>query len=214
VADRKKLRQYLGWLQRVKTWQLAIVLVVLIPLAATALHNNNVGMVQLRDAVKKADESGDKEALRRSIATLQTYVAAHMNASLDSGFYLEHQYERDRDAALATLDSSTNPNSTVYQQASVECRSRFHGGVASYRNDYVACVAERVKALGTASDPVTDMKLPRASNYHYNFVSPLWSPDFAGLMVALCLFVTSVIIWRAATLLFLRLLLRRRFKNA
>jgi hypothetical protein len=161
----------------------------------------------------QADKLADKEATKQGLIELQRYVSAHMNTSLGNGFYLEHQYNRDKEAALTAATSTTNPNSAVYQQASIECRNRFQGGVASFRNDYVACVAERVRALSPSTDPSVGLKLPKAESYYYNFASPLWSPDLAGIMVLFCLIVTSVILLRAIAAVVLRVVLKHRFKT-
>lgn len=197
---------------RVKTWQLVMLLFVGIVLSVAFLRLNNLGMDTRRYAVVQADKKGDKEATRAALVELQRYISSHMNTSLGpNGFYLEHQYNRDKQSALnqATLDS--NPNSAVYQQASIDCQNRFRGGVASFRNDYVTCVAERVKALSPSTDPVS-LKLPKAENYRYDFASPLWSPDLAGFSVLFCVIITSVIIIRIITNLVLRLVLKHRFK--
>jgi hypothetical protein len=170
-------------------------------------------MDKRRAAVIEADRLADKEAVKQRMVELQRYVSAHMNTSLGKGFYLENQYNRDKEAALTAATNDTNPNASVYQQASIECRARFQGGVASFRNDYVTCVAERVKALSPSSDPATGLKLPKAESYHYNFASPFWSPDLAGFSVLFCVIITSVIVLRAIAAGIIRLVLKHRFKS-
>lgn len=214
MANKRLLKKRLWQLQRVKTWQLLIILLVLLFIAATFLRLNNLGMVERREVVLAADERGDEAAIERSLVALQHYVSAHMNTSLQNGIYLEHEYQRDRDAALRAASESQNPNSDVYQQASVECQARFQGGVESFRNDYVQCVIDRVAQLNQGEDPVDSLQLPRADMYHYNFVSPLWSPDFAGLFVLLCILVMIIIIVRVVTGVILRLMLRIHYKKA
>jgi hypothetical protein len=136
-----------------------------------------------------------------------------MNTSLDKGVYRVKAYERDRDAAIAAASSATNPQSEVYKQASVECRARFQGGVASFRNDYVTCVLERVSTLQSGSDPTAGAHLPIADNYRYDYVSPLWTPDLAGLTLLFCAFITGVIVVRLVTLGVLHLMLRQRYRS-
>jgi hypothetical protein len=170
-------------------------------------------MAQRRTDVLKADESGDKEVVRTKLVELQRYVSSHMNTSLNGGLYLSHSYERDRSAALDAAGDTQNPNSAVYQQASIECRARWQGGVASFRNDYVQCVIEKVSALSSATDPTAGLKLPRASSYHYDFASPLWTPDIAGLFVAIGVLIVVVILGRLAALGALHLLLRRHYRS-
>ena len=165
-------------------------------------------MTAKRDAVLAADEQGDAKAIKQALIDLQEYVSSHMNTSLGNGIYLAKQYERDRTAALEAAASSTNPNAALYQQAAIDCQERWQGGVESFRNDYVACVAERVRALGAAAGPNTGLNLPRVENYHYNFVSPRWSVDLAGFAILL----GSVIVVRIALVIILRLILRYHFR--
>lgn len=211
--NKRSLHTAFSVTKRISTWQLIIMLLIGLVLSASFLRLNNLEMDKRRTAVMQADKLADKEATKQGLIELQRYVSAHMNTSLGNGFYLEHQYNRDKEAALTAATSTTNPNSAVYQQASIECRNRFQGGVASFRNDYVACVAERVRALSPSTDPSVGLKLPKAESYYYNFASPLWSPDLAGIMVLFCLVVTSVILLRAIAALVLRMVLKHRFKT-
>lgn len=211
--NKRSLHHILSWLKHIKTWQLVVILMIGIVLSASFLRLNSLEMMQLRDAVEKADKKGDNALIQKRLAELQHHVSAHMNTSLGNGVYLENEYNRDREAALSAAADSTNPNAEVYKQASVECRARWQGSVSSFRNDYVTCVQERVKALGVTEYPNAGMKLPKAEWYHYNFASPLWSFDLAGLSVLLCVIVASVIVLRLISLVVLRLLLKHRFKS-
>lgn len=199
--------------RRLKTWQLIIILFLGVILSATLLRLNNLEMVERRSAVIAADEKGNPEALRSAIVELQRYVTGHMNTGLGGGFFLSKTYERDRDIALAAANHSANPNSAVYQQASVECRSRFQGGGESFRNDYVQCVIERVSAMSPQDDALETLHLPKADAYKVNFSSPFWSPDLAGLAVAFCVLVTLVILGRGLLALGLRMLLKRHYRS-
>ena len=213
LKDKATYRRTLRRIRSLKTWQLVVVLFLGIILSATLLRLNNLEMVERRTAVIQADEKGDPEAIRASIVELQRYIARHMNTSLEGGFFLSKTYERDRDAALAAANQSTNPNSSVYQQASIDCRSRFQGGRESFRNDYVQCVIERVSTLSPQTDIEQTLNLPKADAYKVNFSSPFWTPDLAGLAVAFCVLVTLVILGRALLTLVLRMLLKRHYRS-
>lgn len=213
LRDKATYRRILRGVRRLRTWQLVVLLLLGLLVSATFLRLNNLGMVERRSAVIVADEKGDRDALRASIIELQSYVTHHMNTNLESGFFLSKTYERDRDAALAAANQSTNPNSSVYQQASIECRSRFQGGRESFRNDYVQCVIERVSALSPQADAEQSLNLPKADAYKVNFSSPVWSLDLAGLSVAFCVLVTGVIFGRLLLILILRMLLRQHYRS-
>ncbi len=211
-AYREKIRQRLHWFRSVKTWQLVIVLLLGLVVTATLLRLNNLGMVDRRHAVIQADDKGDAVEIEKRLKELRAYVTTHMNTSLGQGFYLNRSYERARDAAVAAFqNSSSNASSSEYQTASIECRARFQGGVASFRNDYVRCVAERVAALPPQVQ--AELKLPDSAGYRINYVSPLWSFDLAGLGVAFCLFIVMVICARFIGVVVLQLLLKKRFSH-
>jgi hypothetical protein len=214
MVGRSKIRKWLHRLRALKNWQLLVLLLIMTIVSATLLRLNNLGMVERRTAVIAADEKGDKEVLRTRIVELQTYISHHMNTSLEGGLYLTHTYERDRDAALAAAESVTNPSSAVYQQASIECRSRFQGGVASFRNDYVQCVVEKVGSIAPQSDPTAGLKLPKGDAYRISFASPLWTPDLAGLSVLICVLLILTVIVRTTTVIILRLVLKKHYRSA
>ena len=209
--DKARYRRILRRVQQFKTWQLVILLLLGVLLSATLLRLNNLEMVERRRAVVAADEKGDRETLRTSIVALQRYVTGHMNTNLGSGLYLTKTYERDRDAALASAGTATNPSSAIYQQASIECRSRFQGGRESFRNDYVQCVIDRVANLSPQAE--STLNLPKPEAYKINFVTPVWSLDLAGLAVAFCVLVALVILGRLVLLGVLRMLLRKHYRS-
>ena len=209
MVNKRKLHHWLKVIRRLKIWQLVILLIMVSFASAYLLRQNNLGMVERRDAVKKVDQEGGD--VKPAMAELQNYVSAHMNTSLgEKGFYLEGSYQRAYDAAITAAAGSTNPNSAVYQQASIECRARFRGGVASFRNDYVTCVAERVGSLSGANDPMAGFQTPDPALFRYNFVSPAWSFDAAGISVAIMLLLLVVITAKIAFSYIAKLLLKRR----
>lgn len=177
--------------------------------SATFLRLNNLGMVERRSAVIKADESGDKTAIKNSLVELQHFMSSHMNTEMNGGVYLSKSYERDRAAVLESASTASNPQSAVYQQASIECRAKWQGGVESFRNDYVQCVIDRVSSLSSASAPV--VKLPRVDNYRYDFSSPLISLDAAGFFVFLTGVTLAIILVRVVSSLILSAVVRKQY---
>lgn len=194
-----------------KTWQLILILILLAFTSATLLRWNNLGMDARRAAVIQADTSGNPEKTRQALSELQRYVSSHMNTDLGKGVYLEEAYRRDREAAIAAATDSTNPNSAVYQQASMECRARFRGGTESFRNDYVQCVTERVGSMSQAAQD--SVKLPNPEAYRHDYASPYWSPDLAGISVAFTLLTGFAILVRLLMFGLSRLLLKRHIRQ-
>lgn len=212
-AYRERIRRRIKRLQKIKTWQLVIVLLLGSLVALTLLRLNNLGMIDRLTAVQQADTEGDPEKIKQAITELGQYVTRHMNTDIGDKLYLTHSYERDKEAAVAAAQSTTNPNSAEYQAASIECRARWQGNVASFRNDYVKCVIDRVAALSGQSTESLSATMPNAEVYRVAFASPLWSPDLAGVAVAFCAVIMGSILFRITGMIVLQVLLRRQFTS-
>lgn len=208
-----RLRRRLKRLRAIKVWQLLVLLLLGAIVAATGLRINNLGMIDRVDAVTEADKGGDPAAIQKTITELRRYVASHMNTDLSGGIFLTHSYNRDFEAAAAAAQNQSNSSSEIYQQASIECRSRWRGGVESFRNDYVACVDEKVSAAGGSVDIMSQMNLPNSEVYKINMISPLWSPDLAGFSILFCTIIILAILFRLTGVVVLKLLLKRRFSR-
>lgn len=90
----------------------------------------------------------------------------------------------------------------------MQCQTeRFRSG------GYVQCVLNKVKELGGPDNIVSEIKLPRSETYKINFVSPLWSPDAAGISIAISVLIIVLIVIRLTGAVILRLLLKQRFKS-
>ena len=201
MINKKQIRLNIKKLQHIKTWQLFILLILMIFVAATFLRLNNIGMVQRRAAVLSADEAGDEKVIKERLYDLQLYVTSHMNADLGKGLYLEASYKR---AAQAAYDS-VETDSKVYQLAQETCAPKF----ASWSQAYVQCTAnELAKYPGTATPT-----LPGTSAYLHVYASPLWSPDFAGWTALICLALLIMSISRVLGYLILKMLLKYRHKS-
>jgi hypothetical protein len=207
TTRRRSLRYWLHALARAKTWQLIIVLILCVFISATFLRLNNLGMIEARQRVKTADVSGNSEAIRSSLAELQHYASGHMNA-YPGVIYLQESYNRDYSEALAAAGSSHNSNSDIYQQASIACRERFQGGTASFRNDYVTCVAAAVSSLPPEQQQA--INLPHPNSYRYSFSSPLMSLDIAGLATFVTVFLSVFILIKIIGVVALQAILKRR----
>ena len=207
VADKRRIKQGISRLQHVRTWQLILLLIFAMLIAATFLRLNNIGMVERRTAVANADEQGNQEVTRARLFDLQRYSAAHMNA--DSGtIYLQAQYDRDTKASIeaaSARDSGTNIN-VLADQA---CKAQFGG----YSQAYVQCFASELAKYPSGQDSPDKANLPSASLYRHEFSSPAWSPDFAGFSVVICVLLALAIVARIIGIGILRLLLHRHYSS-
>jgi hypothetical protein len=205
VADKRQVRRNIRRLQHIKTWQLVTLLLLVGFVAATLLRLNNIGMVQRREAVLAADKTGDTNAIKARLYDLQRYVTSHMNADMGS-IYLENQYKRDSQQVIDSAGSVTNPNGNIYKKAQEVCAPRF----THYSQAYLQCTVDYLSQYSPANSPNANVRLPKADAYRYSYVSPLWTPDFAGFAVLICLLIIVTIIARLAALVILRMILRMR----
>jgi hypothetical protein len=191
--------------QRVKTWQLLIVLVLVGFVAATFLRLNNVGMDQRRASVLLADkEARDGDVLDR-MYDLQRYTTSHMNANTGQ-FDLTEQYKRDVQKILEAAANDTNPNGNVSAKAAEVCDPQFAGWSLAY----VHCFIEELNKYPSAPTIDDAAILPNPALYRHSFVSPRWSPDFAGFSLLIFIFIALIIAGRLAHFGFLTLLLKLR----
>lgn len=145
-----------------------------------ALRQNNITMVKLRDAVYVADEKGGD--VNTALNELRQYVYAHMNTNLSSGgnsikppIQLKYTYDR----LVAEGEKAVNDEG-LYTEAANYCQKKIPASVSISGRGRVACVQEYILSRGGKAAP----KIPTAL-YQFDFVSPTWSPDFAGFMTAL-----------------------------
>lgn len=205
MTDRQSVKHGIRNLQYIKTWQLLILLVLFAFIAATFLRLNNVGMIQRREAVLNADESGDPEQIKSRLFQLQRYVSSHMNTDMGT-IYLEHQYKRDSQQVIDAASGDSNPNGNIYKKAQDFCAPKFSG----YSQAYLQCTVNFLERYDPAEEQVTEpskLDLPKADAYRHSFASPIWSADFAGFSVLICVLIVLTIILRLLVLLILRTIL-------
>lgn len=207
MADKRAAKRGLKRLEAVKTWQLVIILILGMVLAATFLRINNVGMIERRESVKSADEQGDLQILHERLYELKRYSAQHMNANTEK-FSLVHQYSRDSEAAINKVlkDNSLAESSKIEQT----CKARTN---STYGQAWIQCFTDELAALGPAKDPFTATNRPNADAYSISYLSPVWSPDFAGFTVLFCILVALLIVSRIVAATVLRIILNRRYKS-
>lgn len=179
--DKRQLHHFWRRLRPVKPIYFLLLAVAFGLISVWALRQNNLNMVKLREAVYQADEqNGDIEG---SLRKLREYVYAHMNTSLTSGnnsiyppIQLKHHYER-----LVAAQAAASTNDQIYTEAQAECERRFPAGLSG--SGRIPCIQEYVASRG-----VQTAQIP-SELYQFDFVSPRWTPDLAGLsLVATGLF--------------------------
>lgn len=210
----KKVKRSLKRLKKIRTWQLALVLILLLFVAATLLRLDNIGMADRREAVLAADKNENREQLENRLMELKNYVFSHMNSSTDE-FYLQYTYEKDAQAILEAARQAAdaaNPNGNVYKKASDYCdplAQRFGWG---YSAPYFNCITEQLMQYEAAGEVQDKVVLPNTELYRLSYVSPLWTPSWSGLVVAICVILSVVIIIKLFIYIILRIILLQ-YKN-
>lgn len=208
MTDNRQVKKSIRQLQRIKTWQLLVLLLLIGFISATFLRLNNIGMVQRRDAVLAADKAGDPTVIESRLYDLQRYTAEHMNTETGA-FYLEGQYRRDAQALVDAAKNDDNPNGNINAKAEAVCRPQY----TVWSPAYVQCFTDELAKYPPSPDPTQNVTLPSVNLYRHNFDDPLWSPDFAGWSVAVGVVIVLMIITRLITLVILRLLLKHHYRG-
>ncbi len=149
-------------------------------------------MLRLREAVYVADKNnGDTES---ALKDLRVYIYSHMNTSPSSGgiaikppIQLKYTYER---LVLAEKARVAAANTKIYSNAQSYCESQIDSFSGRSR---VPCIEDYVAKNGVNEKPIED------SLYKFDFVSPKWSADVAG--ISLLVSIVSLVVFAVLFLL-------------
>lgn len=215
MADKQQLRSTVKRIEKIKTWQLVILLLMAGFVAATFLRLNNVGMIERRAAVLVADEEGDDVQLEKRLYDLQRYVSEHMNT--DPGRVpLEHKYARDTLKAADDFEDSMAQASGENVFGAVRAVCDPIGQAQGWRwpdPRYTECINQELEKYPEGEGGVIEFQPPSAAPYYHTFISPRWSPDFAGWSLVVCGVIALAIVVRLVTLGILKLLLMRQYRR-
>ncbi len=220
------VRQMLRRFGAVQNWQLVLIIIPLLFVIATLLRLDHLQMAELRANVIAADELGDDAALQDSLEKLRDFTFTHIvvnvierngvqNITFGTGpFYLEGQYLRAANAAIAEAESQladdSNPNGNIYAAVSAICRPQaIANGWAWNSPGYLNCwtselakypAADELNSQLTASIPSTEL-------FRYNYASPIWAPSWAGWAILVCVILFAIVIVRLVIWLVLQIFL-------
>ena len=215
MTDTRTTQAKIRRLKQVKTWQLIILLLMSAFISATLLRLNNVGMIERRRAVESADKEGDTAALERRLYDLQRYVSEHMNTDPDR-VALVYAYERDNQKRKEDYAASiaNKPQGDVYQQAEAVCGPQARAQGWRWPDArYTACLDAELSKYPGAAEMVEEFKPTPIEPYYQKFISPLWSPDFAGWSVVVTGVIALIILLRLLALVVLNILVKRKYRQ-
>jgi hypothetical protein len=157
-------------------WHFLVAAAILGLIAVLALRQNNITALRLRENVVKVDqENGDVEGALR---TLRQYVYSHMNTNLSTGngiyppIQLKYTYER---LVATEKNRVSDENAKIYNDAQNYCEAKFPKGLSG--SGRIPCIQQFIDSHGVKERAIPD------SLYKFDFVSPPWSPDLAGLSI-------------------------------
>ncbi len=222
-----RIRERLYKWKSVQTWQLLLLLVPLVFLAATLLRFDHIKMAKLRQAVIDADTVGDQENINSGLKELEDFVFSHVviNVLDDNGnqriifgtgpFYLEGSYIRAANAAIEeaenTLADDSNPNGNIYEAVRQVCQPLAHqNGWNSHQQEYLDCwTGELAKypATETLSSAIISANVPSTELFRYDFASPLLAPTAAGGVILICIIILIIIFMRLIVWIVLKIAL-------
>lgn len=139
-------------------------------LAVIGLRINQGKASELTSKVIAADQAGEDTAA--ALTDLRDFVSEHMNTSTR----VELAASYDRAVKKAQQAATAEADEELLARAQAKCDKQ---GVSSV--EQAQCVREFLAAnLEEGSNP-KPVDLPEKSQFVFAFVSPLWSPDLAGL---------------------------------
>lgn len=229
----KTLRIYLANLKKLlrsaRAWQLLLVLIPLIFIAATLLRFDALKMVELRDAVYAADENGPDEEIAQKLSELKKFAETHIIVNFEekNGQYsltfgtgpiwLEGQYNRKATAAIEEAEnklaeqSQSNPNGNVFAAAMAVCKPQaVRYGWAWNSSSYLDCMTTEINKYPT-TDYLVDSytaSVPSTALFRYDFASPAWAPTLSGWVILLCLVLLIWIVVKFTTWLLAKIIVK------
>lgn len=177
--DKRKLHHIWASIRPVRAFYFLLAASVCFIIGLNALRQNNLTAIRLRDEVAKVDEqNGDVEA---ALKKLREHVYSHMNSNLSGGstniqqpVQLKFRYERLLSAEKKRVSAE---NEKIYNDAQVDCERRFPAGLSG--SNRIPCIEEYVSSRSTKEQTIPD------GLYKFDFISPSWSPDLAGISLLL-----------------------------
>lgn len=189
--------------KRIKTWQLLVVALVLTFGTVLSLRHNNLRMVELRERVIVADETG--AGVSEALQELNDYIFKHMNTQVVRPIELVNTYNRQAQAAIQASQQGSGRD--IYAEGTAACERRgvplssIAQCIIDYANTNVASVAEQ------------EIELPDKDLFIYSFTSPAWTPDLAGFFVLATVVMWLWLLMRLVEYVVVRLVVRHRLKN-
>lgn len=190
---KRKLHHWYKKLRIVNAWYFLAAAVFFLVLGTSGLRQNYRTMDRLRQAVITADQRGGD--MEKALNELRSFIFAHMNTDLSSGptpikppVQLKGHYER---LLAAEKERVKQTNVAVAAQAETVCREQFPQQGPNVAR--ITCVQNYI-----AANAAKERAIP-SELYKFDFKSPAWSPDRAGISLAIGAVSLVLFVLRLAT---------------
>ena len=168
ISDRSVLRQI------ITVYGFLVLAVISGAISLQAYVGNSKEAKKRYETLLAVDASGGD--VEKALLDLRTYIYTHMNTTIGGPtsvrppIQLKGTYDRLVEAEKAKVKQA---NDDLYTKAQKECEALFPEGLSG--RGRVPCITEYVTSRAIAEQPVPE------GLYKYDFVPPVWSPDFAGI---------------------------------
>jgi len=164
------------------------------------LRQNNLRMIELRDNLVAVDEAdGDIDTALRDLGD---HITNHMNTNLNRPVELIHSYNRAVEVARADAEASTD--SKIYKKAQQVCETPSIPLTARAQ-----CIQDYIEDNARPGDNPEPLKLPTKDFFTYDFATPAWSFDMAGLSILFASLLAIVLLAR----IFAGMIIKRILKS-
>lgn len=187
-----------------KTWQLLVLLVIMISISGYFLRQNNLQMIRLRNAVVQADEQGGD--IPGTLKRLNDHVFNHMNTEIVRPVELVNTYNRAAEAAVRAASKPTSND--VYQEATRHCEQQgvMLTTIAQCASDYIM--------RNRPGNLQREIVLPDKNRFIYTYATPLWTPDIAGISVLMSAILAIWLLSRGLEYIIVRMVIRWQRKRS
>lgn len=213
--SKNKLKQSLKKIFRLSSWKIVLILILLGFLSATLMRFDHIKMTELRDAVMTADSENNDEKIATALEELRAFTLKHIifNTVEENGvqkitfgtgpFYLENQYLRKANEAIAAAKAelernSSNPNGNIYKTVADICDARSRANGWGFNARYIQCYQDELAKYPEISsmDVYGAATLPSTELFRHEYSSPLWYPCASGICLLIYIILALILIVR------------------
>lgn len=187
----------------IKNWQILLLLLFWIGASIFFLRQNNLKMIELREAVVVADtKNGD---VASALEGLNGHVFNHMNTKIVRPVELVNTYNRQAQRAIEAANKTNGKD--IYAEATAACERR---GVPL--TSIAQCAADYAITNNPGVGP-KQINLPDKNLFIYSFATPKWTPDLAGFSLLISTLLLIWLIARCGEYIAVKIVLKRRLNN-